>query len=54
MLQILAQHAGKVVTRQEIMKQAWGGPTSMPASPVFGPPRVPQIQIYGISKRSTA
>ena len=25
-LQILAQHAGKVVTRQEIMKQVWGGP----------------------------
>ena len=25
-LQILAQHAGKVVTRQQIMKQVWGGP----------------------------
>ena len=25
-LQILAQHAGKVVTRQEIMKQVWRGP----------------------------
>ena len=25
MLQILAQHAGKVVTRQQIMKQVWGG-----------------------------
>ena len=25
-LQILAQHAGKVVTRQQIMKQAWGAP----------------------------
>jgi two-component system KDP operon response regulator KdpE len=24
-LQILAQHAGKVVTRQQIMKQVWGG-----------------------------
>jgi hypothetical protein len=23
-LQILAQHAGKVVTRQQIMKQVWG------------------------------
>jgi two-component system, OmpR family, KDP operon response regulator KdpE len=25
-LEILAQHAGKVVTRQQIMKQVWGGP----------------------------
>ena len=25
-LQILAQHAGKVVTRQQIMKEVWGGP----------------------------
>src|SRR5215475_4097403 len=25
-LQILAQHAGKVVTRQQIMKQVWGDP----------------------------
>jgi two-component system, OmpR family, KDP operon response regulator KdpE len=25
-LQVLAQHAGKVVTRQQIMKQVWGGP----------------------------
>ena len=24
-LQILAQHAGKVVTRHQIMKQVWGG-----------------------------
>ena len=26
MLEILAQHAGKVVTRQQIMKQVWGEP----------------------------
>ena len=25
-LQILAQNAGKVVTRQQIMRQVWGGP----------------------------
>jgi len=25
-LEILAQHAGKVVTRQQIMKQVWGDP----------------------------
>ena len=25
-LQILAQHAGKVVTRQQIMKEVWGSP----------------------------
>jgi two-component system, OmpR family, KDP operon response regulator KdpE len=25
-LQILAQHAGKVVTRQQIMNEVWGGP----------------------------
>jgi two-component system, OmpR family, KDP operon response regulator KdpE len=25
-LEILAKHAGKVVTRQQIMKQVWGGP----------------------------
>jgi two-component system, OmpR family, KDP operon response regulator KdpE len=25
-LEILAQHAGKVVTRQQLMKQVWGGP----------------------------
>ena len=24
-LQLLAQHAGRVVTRQQIMKQVWGG-----------------------------